>query len=110
MRAIGHILLLWLLAASMLTTTAVHAQEFPTTALVDCSGFVHSEGDQDESQGDADKGVPHHHASCHSNFAAAPQTTSDLLVVRPAQLPTPLIDTSGAARRAVGPDLRPPIA
>lgn len=110
MRVIGHILFLWLLAASMLTTTAVHAQEFPTTAVVDCSGYVHSEGDSDESQGDADKGVPHHHASCHTSFAAVPQIANDLLVLRPAKLPNRLLDAPSVDRWAVGPNLRPPIA
>ncbi|WP_395337493.1 hypothetical protein [Novosphingobium sp. BL-8H] len=109
MRVFRHIIL-WLLAASVLTATAVHAQEFPMTAALDCSGFVHDKGDPDESQGDADKGVPHHHANCHTSFAAAPQIANDLLVLRPAKLPNRLLDTPAVERWAVGPDLRPPIA
>jgi hypothetical protein len=110
MRAVGHILLLWLMALSMLTTTAVHAQEFPTSAAVDCSGFVHSEGDSDESQGDADKAVPHHHTSCHSGFASVPQATNNLLVLSPAKVRNRMFDSPSLDRWAIGPDLRPPIA
>ncbi|MCJ2182674.1 hypothetical protein MTR62_08225 [Novosphingobium sp. 1949] len=110
MRAIGHLFLLWLLAASLMTTSALHAQEFPGSETVDCSGFVHSEGDSDETQGDADRAAPHHHTSCHTSFGPAPHSTDDLLVLRPVRLVNRAFDAPGTALSAVGPDLRPPIA
>lgn len=110
MRAFGHIFLFLLMATSLLATTTVHAQEFPGAEAVDCSGFVHSEGDADESQGDADKGIPHHHASCHSAAAFVPQVSDNLLAVRPIKAVKPSFDAANVDRWSIGPDLRPPIA
>ena len=47
MRRLGRFLLC-LLSLSMLTTTLVHALEVPSAPTIECSGYVHSDGDMDQ--------------------------------------------------------------
>lgn len=57
--------LLCMLIASLTTASVTHAQEFTGNATIECSGYVHSAGDADQSDGDSDKATPHHHGACH---------------------------------------------
>ncbi|MFD2428907.1 hypothetical protein ACFSUK_13605 [Sphingobium scionense] len=76
--------LLCLISLSMLTTTMVHAQEVPNAQAptIECSGYVHSDGDADQTQGDADKGMPHHHGGCQGAPAFVPASASDDMLLR----------------------------
>lgn len=103
-------LLLWMIASSLVVTTAVHAREWTDAATtLECSGTVHSESDSDQSPGDIDKGVPHHHGSCHGQAAAVPPGASigylfasaSSFAGDPARFLRP---------RSVDPALRPPTA
>lgn len=114
--AIGHamvrrfwLLFLCLIATSLVATTTTHAREWTGDTTLECSGALHSEGDADQSQGDADKAMPHHHGSCHGPAAAVPVTMaldpavdggSGYIGRRVAALPS----------RALDPALRPPQA
>lgn len=109
MRRLGY-LLLCLLTASLLTTATVHARESATAPTIECSGVVHTDGDADQSQGDSDRGMPHHHGGCHNVPGFMPATASDILFSRmPEVIPFRPVAV-GNKRWLVGPDLRPPIA
>lgn len=102
--------LLCLLTASLLTTTIVHAREVPGAPTIECSGYVHMDGDSDQTQGDADKAMPHHHGSCHSSSAFVPMTANDSRLPRLADVPAQTSPSVASKRWAIGPGLRPPIA
>lgn len=102
--------LLYLLTVSLLTTTVVHAREIPGAPTIECSGYVHSDGDSDQTQGDADKAMPHHHGSCHGSSAFVPMTANDMLLPIHADIPGQALATAAPKRWATGPGLRPPIA
>lgn len=103
-------LLCCLFLASLMMTGAVHAQESPSVPTLECSGAVHTEGDADQSSGDSDKNISHHHSGCHG-FAAcgrlAEATTTSLFFVTQ---PNMMFEAPAVARSATGPQLRPPIA
>jgi hypothetical protein len=103
-------LLLCLLVASLFVTATVHAQEISLSSMIDCSGVVHSNGDADQSKGDADKAVPHHHGSCQGPSAFAPIITSGDLPIALAAPAAPEHATTAIHRWSTGPGLRPPIA
>lgn len=109
MRRLGRFLLC-LLSLSMLTTTLVHALEVPSAPNIECSGYVHSDGDMDQTQGDTDKAMPHHHGGCHGSSAFVPTlANSDMIslaLTAPVVIPQPI----SSKRWAIGPNLRPPIA
>ncbi|WP_347271415.1 hypothetical protein [Rhizorhabdus histidinilytica] len=103
------LLFLCLIATSLAATTTTHAREWISETTLECSGAVHSDGDADQSQGDGDKAVPHHHGSCHGPAAPVPvnmaldhavDTGSDYIGRGVAALPS----------RALDPALRPPQA
>ena len=73
-RIVNRILRLFfvLIASSLVMTATVHAREMPGPNLVECSGTVHSDGDADQSQGDSDKAIPHHHGTCHGQAIQVP--------------------------------------
>jgi hypothetical protein len=103
-------LLLMLIASSLVMTATVHARELPGAAMIECSGTVHSQGDADQSQGDSDKAVPHHHGTCHSSAMQMP--ASDKLP--PSLMGSRMIPLAGAdqvlASGSIEPGLRPPNA
>jgi hypothetical protein len=99
-----------LFLASLMTTGAVHAQESPSVPTLECSGAVHSEGDADQSSGDSDKNISHHHSGCHGFAACARVSDQSPLSLILVSKPTTLSDTPPMARSATGPQLRPPIA
>jgi hypothetical protein len=61
------LLLFTLLMTSLITSTTVHASELSIAATLECSGEIHSERASDQSPGDSDRGMPHHHGSCHGH-------------------------------------------
>lgn len=103
-------LLLVMIASSLVMTATVHAREIPGPVTIECSGTVHSDGDADQSQGDADKAVPHHHATCHGQTLDVPASDTLPSIARVGGLrpfPTP---ASAIASHVVDPALRPPAA
>ena len=95
--------------ASLVATTTTHAREWTGETTLECSGALHSEGDADQSQGDGDKAMPHHHGSCHGPAAAVPVTMALDHVV---DTRSGYIGRSVAAlpSRVLDPALRPPQA
>ncbi len=103
-------LLFVMVASSLVVTGTVHAQERPSSAMIECNGAVHSEGDADQSQGDSDKAVPHHHGTCHGPSLNVP-TIDDLAAMVRADGTRPFPGSEAAiASRVVDPGLRPPTA
>ena len=103
------LLLLCLIAASLVATTTTHAREWTGETTLECSGALHSEGDADQSQGDGDKAMPHHHGSCHGPAAAVPVT---MALDHAGDTRSGYIGRSVAAlpSRVLDPALRPPQA
>lgn len=108
-------LMLCTIVASLTATAAVHAGEFSSSfttsaTTIECSGYVHSDGDQDQSQGDADGSLPHHHGGCHgvASLVSARSIVPILFDLRSA--PAVFVDSTALGRWSPGPDLRPPIA
>lgn len=103
-------LLFVLLASSLVMTATVHARETSGRMTIDCSGGVHSDDDADQSQGDADKAMPHHHGTCHGQSLDIPANTAPTSLARVGNLrPFPTSD-SATASHPVDPALRPPTA
>ncbi|RZF65943.1 hypothetical protein EWE75_02815 [Sphingomonas populi] len=103
-------LLLVIIASSLVMTATVHAREIPGPATIECNGTVHSDGDADQSQGDADKAMPHHHGTCHSQVLDVPVTDGPSSMARTDTVrPFPTPDSSTASH-SVAPALRPPAA
>jgi hypothetical protein len=103
-------LLLYVLMVSLFVTATVHAQEFSVSPRLECSGVLHSEGDADQSQGDGDKAVPHHHSTCQATPMVVSSSDS---VARPYDRATrilPIYISAITHRWQAGPGLRPPIA
>lgn len=103
-------LLLIVIASSLVMTATVHASEIPGPVTIECTGIVHSDGDADQSQGDGDQAMPHHHGTCHGQSLDMPAgnilsslTRADAL--RPVPAPA-----SAIASHPVDPALRPPAA
>lgn len=102
-------LLLCLVVTSLVATSVVHARELPNLPTLACSGVVHSDGEADQSSGDADQGVPHHHG-CHASSAFLPGATDSVRAFAPGLVQPLAMTPAPPARWSVGPDLRPPIA
>lgn len=101
-------LMLCLLVTSIVAATTVHAQELSGASVLECSGMLHSDGDPDQSQGNADQATPHHHGSCHGGtfllVKAAPPMGARL-----AGCAHPMADFAVLPGWSRGPDLHPPI-
>ncbi len=111
-RVVSHVLRLFLIliASSLVVTAAIHAREIPGPVTIECSGTVHSEGDADQSQGDMDQAIPHHHGTCHGSSLDMPASgtlASAMGTDRLLPFPAP---ASAFASRLVDPALRPPAA
>jgi len=99
-----------LIASSLVLSVTVHARELPGPVVIECSGTVHEDGDADQSQGDADKAIPHHHGTCHGQAMQIPagdelpssRALAGLRGIAP--------DVRELASSAVDPALRPPAA
>ncbi len=103
-------ILLLLLMTSLIASTTVHASEVPASATLECSGEIHSEGDADQSPGDSDGAVPHHHGSCHGHGLAMPVSGSAPDPAEAASAHFYFLAPDVFARWSAGPALRPPIA
>jgi len=104
------LLLICLLMTALVASTTVHASEWPLAATLDCSGEIHTEGDADQSPGDPDRGLPHHHGNCHGHGLFAPVfgPSQGLMDRISSKFSFPVSDV--LARWSAGPALRPPIA
>ena len=98
------------IASSLVMTATVHAREIPGSATLECSGAVHSEGDADQSPGDADQAIPHHHGTCHGPSLDVPASGALMTMTR-ADGPHPWPAPANAFRSwLIDPALRPPAA
>lgn len=104
------LLLFCLLMTSLIASTTVHASELSVAATLECSGEIHSEGDADQSPGDSDRGMPHHHGSCHGHGLSAPVSGPSHALTDGTSDKFYFPAADALARRSVGPALRPPIA
>lgn len=101
------LLLLCMIASSLVATTTVHAREMIGGIALECSDTVHDDGDAGQAQGDSDKAAPHHHGSCHGQFAALPSDAAmDGAFGSKARVA--IADASTLRPRSVDPALRPP--
>lgn len=103
------ILLLAMLIASLTAMASVHAAEFRENVTIDCAGNLHSEGDGDQSSGDADTGAPHHHGSCHGAASVLPARAALPPVHTVLSMPTGFGSHAVMGRWNPGPAIRPPI-
>lgn len=104
------IFLFWLLIASLVTTATVHARESLDAPALECSGVAHGDGDADQSPGDSDNALPHHHGGCHGFAACVQGDTDGPGLAAASSLPNILADFPAPPRWSIGPHLRPPIA
>jgi hypothetical protein len=102
------------LACLMLVLTTwtgmAHAAEAGSVETSRIEMAAHAPGDGDEVPADADKGYPHHHASCHEHHVNTPTVRAATIpasVAAAAPLPGPGRTLSGHDTEA---DLRPPQA
>lgn len=103
-------LLLVMIASSLVMTATVHAREIPGQVTIECTGTVHTDGDADQSQGDADKAMPHHHGTCHGQSLDVPATDAESLMTRADSLRAVPAPDRAMASHLVDPALRPPTA
>lgn len=102
--------LLIMIASSLVMTGTAHALETPGQPTVECSGSMHSEGDADQSQGDSDKAIPHHHGTCHGPSLHIPSSDNlSSMAAADGLRPFPAADNATASYR-LDPALRPPTA
>jgi len=106
----GRLLFFCMLLLSLTTATAIHARELSGAFDIECSGYVHSDTDEDRSPGDADKAVAHHHGSCHGAAAFLPARNVAPNISAFLNSPATPQDRAALGRWIAGPDLRPPIA
>ncbi|TPG47156.1 hypothetical protein EAH76_22370 [Sphingomonas glacialis] len=103
-------LLLVMIASSLVMSATVHAREIPGPMTIECSGTVHSDDDADQSPGDADNAISHHHGTCHGASLDVPATEALPMLVRADSLRAVSAPDSAPASRAIDPALRPPAA
>jgi hypothetical protein len=103
-------LFLILISSSLVMTATVHAREMPGPNLVECGGTINSDGDADQSQGDSDKAVPHHHGTCHGQAMQVPTSGNLPLSRAVAGLLGGAGDDRLLASASIDPALRPPSA
>jgi len=95
---------------SLIASTTVHASELSVAATLECSGEIHTDGDSDQSPGDSDRGMPHHHGSCHGHGLFAPVSGPSHALVDGTSTKFDFPAFDAFARWSIGPALRPPIA
>lgn len=103
-------MILCLVVTALTASAAIHSRELSGPPGVECSGYVHSDGDRDETQGDQDQAVPHHHGGCHGAISLLPAKGASLAVFDHSSERGPVAPTAALAAWSPGPDLRPPIA
>jgi len=107
--------LLPLLACLMLVLTAwvgvAHAAE--VGGCIETSQYEaasHVDGDGDQVAGDADKGYPHHHGSCHAHHMSAPDADPLAGMAGPAGSTLASVSDTALIGRDADAALRPPQA
>lgn len=100
--------LICLLMASIFASAVVHAREVPNLPTLECSGEIHTDADGDQSRGDSDNGMPHHH-SCHGAAAFIPATTQGVYEIALSAAQPAILASAPPDRWSLGPALRPPI-
>lgn len=103
------VLLFCLLFTSLFASTMVHASELSIAATLECSGEIHTEGDADQSPADSDRGMPHHHGSCHGHGLFAPVSGPSHALMDGTSTGFYFSASDAFARWSAGPTLRPPI-
>ncbi|QGP78651.1 hypothetical protein [Sphingobium sp. CAP-1] len=103
-------MLFCLVVTALTTSGTVHAREISGPPTIECSGYVHSDGDRDETQGDSDEAVPHHHGTCHGAVSLLPGKIAAPRLFDLSSEPKWVAVTSALGPWSPGPDLRPPIA
>jgi hypothetical protein len=96
----------------VLTTWAgmAHATEAGGVEMSRTEMTAHAPGDGDEVPADADKGYPHHHASCHEHHVNTPTVRTTVSpTVAAATLP-PTVRSRALSGRDTEADIRPPQA
>lgn len=102
--------LMCLMLSSLIVATTVHAQETPNMPTLDCSGVTHQDGDADQSSGDADRSLPHHHGGCHGASAFVPTASQNWLFDLESDRLGVIRSAPALPRWVTSPGLRPPIA
>lgn len=103
-------LLIAMLLMALTNASAVHAQELAGAVGLECSGYVHSDGDADQTQGDADRAAPHHHGGCQGGVSLLPARPAQHLLVAASGARLTFAEANALGRWSPGPALRPPIA
>ncbi len=103
-------LLLVMIASSLVMAATVHAREIPGPLTIECSGTVHSDGDGDQSQGDANKAMPHHHGTCHGQSLDVRTTDAQTSIARAEGLRAVPAPERAMGSHLIDPALRPPTA
>ncbi len=100
-----------MLALMVWSGSAAHAIEVTKCGEV-ASGEVagHFEGDGDEVPADAEKGVPHHHGTCHGHCVGVPTDAHAGNVVQMAGIGNRTAAVPFRVGASPGAALRPPIA
>jgi hypothetical protein len=109
MPMVRHILLFFMMVASLTTAATLHAREYAGAADLECSGVPHSEGDTDQAPDDSGKAVQHH-GHCHLGAAVVPwrHGVMELCALPSSRLAFANVGVPGRWIR--GPNLRPPIS
>ncbi|GEM_PF-2144240 len=105
------LLLVWLLIASLLGATTLHAQEVSGVASLECSGSIHAEAAPSHEGDPAEQGkATIHHHGCHgaSSFLPTGVAADMAFHARPHSYTVPRVQP--LLTREASPALRPPIA
>ena len=96
----------------VLTTWAgmTHAAEAGSVETSRIELAAHAPGDGDEVPADADKGYPHHHASCHEHHVNTPTVRAATIPTSVASSVPPPVLSRTLSGRDTEADLRPPQA
>ena len=96
----------------VLTTWAgmAHAAEAGGVEMSRTEMATHAPGDGDEVPADADKGYPHHHASCHEHHANTPIVEMTTTPILAASSPPPTDLSRALSGHDTEAALRPPHA
>ncbi|KQT33728.1 hypothetical protein ASG29_06900 [Sphingomonas sp. Leaf412] len=94
----------------VLTTWAgmAHATEAGGVEMSRTEMAAHAPGDGDEVPADADKGYPHHHASCHEHHVNTPNVETTAAPILAASTLPPADSSRALSGHDTEADLRPP--
>lgn len=103
-------MILCMIVTALTVTATVHAREDAGPSAMECSGYVHSDGDRDQTQGDSDQAVPHHHGGCQGAASLVPGKIITPTLFDLSAGPRLMATSAVLAPWTPGPNLRPPIA